>query len=163
MTDEKLKTQPCVCCPGTMHLNYKTRDVIFGGVAKDVEVFGYWCDSCDEGIVEKEGSKAYDLAYAELKAEVQDVLGPASIKRIREKLGLSQRRAGELLGGGDRSFQKYESGGGAMSAGMSHFLDVLDHVPEASAYFFKKIEARKSAAGSVPPSREEKSSPDSHA
>lgn len=65
------ETQPCVSCKGTMHLKYKTRNVTFGGLSKDVEVLGYWCDSCEEGIVEKEGSDACDIAYAELNAEVQ--------------------------------------------------------------------------------------------
>jgi DNA-binding transcriptional regulator YiaG len=37
-------------------------------------------------------------------------LSPADIRRIREKLGLSQAEAGELLGGGPRAFTKYENG-----------------------------------------------------
>jgi DNA-binding transcriptional regulator YiaG len=32
------------------------------------------------------------------------------IRRIRERLGLTQVEAGEVLGGGPRAFQKYESG-----------------------------------------------------
>jgi putative zinc finger/helix-turn-helix YgiT family protein len=35
---------------------------------------------------------------------------PEEIRRIREKIGLSQVEAGELLGGGPRAFTKYESG-----------------------------------------------------
>lgn len=37
-------------------------------------------------------------------------LTPADIRHIRESLGLTQIEAGELLGGGVRAFQKYESG-----------------------------------------------------
>ena len=33
---------------------------------------------------------------------------PQEIRRIREKIGLSQVEAGELLGGGPRAFTKYE-------------------------------------------------------
>lgn len=35
---------------------------------------------------------------------------PGESTRIREELGLSQRQAGALPGGGTRSFPKYESG-----------------------------------------------------
>ena len=37
-------------------------------------------------------------------------LAPEEIRAIRERLGLSQVEAGELLGGGPRAFTKYESG-----------------------------------------------------
>jgi HTH-type transcriptional regulator/antitoxin MqsA len=35
--------------------------------------------------------------------------GPAEITTVRQKVHLSQRKAGELLGGGPRAFQKNES------------------------------------------------------
>ena len=37
-------------------------------------------------------------------------LEPDEIRAIRERLGLSQVEAGELLGGGPRAFTKYEAG-----------------------------------------------------
>jgi HTH-type transcriptional regulator/antitoxin MqsA len=65
----------------------------------------------------------------ELKAEVDEVLGPTQVAEVREKLGLSQRKAGELLGGGPRAFQKYESGKQAVSVPMSNLLRLLDRDP----------------------------------
>jgi HTH-type transcriptional regulator/antitoxin MqsA len=47
----------------------------------------------------------------------------------REKLRLSQRRAGEVLGGGPRAFQKYESGKQAVSVPMSNLLRLLARDP----------------------------------
>jgi HTH-type transcriptional regulator/antitoxin MqsA len=44
-------------------------------------------------------------------------------------LGLSQRKASELLGGGPRAFQKYESGTQALSVAMSHLLRLLAKDP----------------------------------
>jgi len=42
---------------------------------------------------------------------------------------LSQRRAGEVLGGGPRAFQKYESGKQAVSVPMSNLLRLLARDP----------------------------------
>ena len=64
-----------------------------------------------------------------LKAEVDGILTPEGVSRIRRKLGLSQRRAGALLGGGPRSFQKYESGTDWVTRSMSNLLLLLDRDP----------------------------------
>lgn len=47
----------------------------------------------------------------------------------RRKLSLSQRKASALLGGGPRSFQKYESGSGWVTRAMANLLRLLDHDP----------------------------------
>ena len=135
-----------------MSLQTKVDTATFAGHTRDVDVLGYWCDSCDEAVIVKEGAKALSLAYSELKAEVQSVLGPAAIKGIRERLGLSQRKAGELLGGGPRSFQKYESGDIASSVSMARLLELLDNVPEAKSYFFGKMQQKDSEAPPAPES-----------
>lgn len=62
-------------------------------------------------------------------AEVDEVLGPQEVTKVREKLGLSQRAAGELLGGGPRAFQKYEAGKQAVSTPMSNLLRLLVNDP----------------------------------
>ena len=59
---------------------------------------------------------------------------------MREALGLSQRKAGEILGGGPRAFQKYESGKQAVSVPMSHLLRLLARDPSR----LKELEATKS-------------------
>jgi len=45
-----------------------------------------------------------------LKARSENLPEPEEIRRIRKKLCLSQEKAGLLIGGGPRAFQKYESG-----------------------------------------------------
>jgi len=63
------------------------------------------------------------------RAQVDDVLSPAEVVEIRKRLGISQRRAGEVLGGGPRAFQKYEKGTAAVSAPMSNLLRLLSKDP----------------------------------
>src|SRR5262249_27636471 len=54
---------------------------------------------------------------------------PQDIRRIREKLGLSQVEAGELLGGGPRAFTKYEAGTIRPAASTVNMLRLLDANP----------------------------------
>ncbi len=70
-----------------------------------------------------------DKTLAELKAEVQGVLKPDEVRDIRLRLKLSQRKAGELLGGGPRAFQKYESGEVLVSRPMTQLLRLLERDP----------------------------------
>ena len=70
-----------------------------------------------------------DKTLAELKAEVQGVLKPDEVRAIRLRLKLSQRKAGEILGGGPRAFQKYESGEVLVSKPMAQLLRLLERDP----------------------------------
>lgn len=58
-------------------------------------------------------------------------LSPQDIRRIREKIGLSQVEAGELLGGGPRAFTKYENGAIKPTAATANILRLLDTNPSA--------------------------------
>ena len=58
-------------------------------------------------------------------------LTPDRIRMIRESLGLTQREAGELLGGGPNAFAKYETGQTAPSAAFANLLKILEANPGA--------------------------------
>ena len=58
-------------------------------------------------------------------------LEPEQIRIIREGLGLSQREAGQVLGGGPNAFAKYESGSLAPAAALANLLLVLKDNPGA--------------------------------
>jgi HTH-type transcriptional regulator/antitoxin MqsA len=74
--------------------------------------------------------RASDAALARLKAEAGETLHPEQIRSIRRKLNLSQRKAGEVLGGGPRAFQKYESGEVSASMPMTKLLRLLAKDPK---------------------------------
>jgi HTH-type transcriptional regulator/antitoxin MqsA len=76
-----------------------------------------------------EDMEVVDRAIVELKAEVQGVLKPDEVRAIRLRLKLSQRKAGEILGGGPRAFQKYESGEVLVSRPMTQLLRLLSGDP----------------------------------
>ena len=56
---------------------------------------------------------------------------PDEIRAIRERLGLTQVQAGELIGGGSSAFTKYESAIAKPSAALARLLRVLDADPSA--------------------------------
>ena len=106
-----------------MELTYK-------GQAVTIQMPGWYCADSDESIHTGEDMAVSDAALRSLKIKVEKLLTPDEIKRIRQALGLTQREAGEVIGGGPNAFQKYESGEVLLSKGMSNFLRVLEKHPE---------------------------------
>ncbi len=108
-------------------MRYEKHDdvLVYKDHTRTIKTLGWWCSKCGEAILTGEPLVAHERAFQQLKAEVDGVLGPAEVARIRIALGLSQRKAGEILGGGPRAFQKYESGKQALSVPMSHLLRLL--------------------------------------
>ena len=126
----RTKTQPCVSCrDGRMRLEVRDDVVTYQGHEQHVEVLGWWCNTCGEAILDGAALAERERAFLELKAEVDEVLGPERVAEIRRQLGLSQRRASELLGGGPHAFQKYESGEQSVSVPMSNLLYLLARDP----------------------------------
>src|SRR5215211_4349032 len=125
----RARTQPCPECGGEMRYEKHADILAYKGQTKTIQTLGWWCSKCDEAILTGEPLLAHERAFQKFKAEVDGVLDPASVTRAREALGLSQRKASELLGGGPRAFQKYESGTQAVSVPMSHLLTLLENDP----------------------------------
>jgi HTH-type transcriptional regulator/antitoxin MqsA len=104
--------------------------ISYKGQSAVIDMPGWYCDESGESIHNAEDTKVSDAALKSLKMRVEHLLPPEEIKRIRQLLGLTQREAGEVIGGGPNAFQKYESGEILLSKGMSNFLRVLEKHPE---------------------------------
>lgn len=124
-----VRTQSCPECGSVMRRERRADMVSYKGKSRTVRTLAWWCTKCDEAILAGDALIGRQKAFSELKAEVEGVLGPKAVAKIRTELGISQRKAGELLGGGPRSFQKYESGSQALSVPMSHLLRLLAKDP----------------------------------
>ena len=124
------KPRPCVKCGGKTTRGSKPREFTYHGEVVSIRQPGWYCAKCDEGIHDGADIKATDREFMAFKAKVDGVLAPTDVRRIREQLRLSQRRAGQLLGGGPRAFQKYESGTAAVSQPMSNLLRLLQRDPK---------------------------------
>lgn len=95
---------------------------------------GWWCPDGHDAVFSDAEAQIWDVANKALRSRVDGELGstamtPPEVARIRQKLGLSQRAAGEVLGGGQRAFTKYENGSVAVSEPMANLLRLLDRDP----------------------------------
>lgn len=124
------KERACAECGGTMRKETRPDTLSYKGKSKVIQSFGWWCDGCGEAILEGEALIASEKAFVELKAEVDEVLTAKQVSEVREKLGLSQREASKILGGGPRAFQKYEAGAQPVSMPMNNLLRLLANDPK---------------------------------
>lgn len=104
--------------------------ITYQGYSKTFDMPGWYpaTDEC-EATFTQEDLKVYDKAIKELKAKAEHLLLPAEIRSIRKRLKLTQVQAGNILGGGKRAFQKYESGDVLPSRAISNLLRLLSSNP----------------------------------
>lgn len=119
----------CHECGADMIPDVRSEELTYKGHSVRIDSRGWYCSGCSEALFELEEAGRHMEAFAALRAEVDGVLTPHEVTRIRMKLGLSQRKASALLGGGPRSFQKYESGVDWITRSMANLLRLLDNDP----------------------------------
>jgi HTH-type transcriptional regulator/antitoxin MqsA len=90
---------------------------------------GAWCDNCDEGIITGIEStvtaQKLDLFMARVDEAERKML-----QRVRKKLGLTQRQASYLTGGGHNAFSRYERGEAQPLPAVVNLFRLLDKHPE---------------------------------
>ena len=127
-------------CPHDGHLmrrDVRSTEVAYKGESAMVNVPGWYCDHCGEGILVGREVKESDRVFQQLKARAEGLIEPDDIKHVRKKLKLSQEVAGEIIGGGPRAFQKYEKGDLLPSRALSSALILLDHFPKGLEILIK--------------------------
>ncbi len=131
MATRKNTRRDCPVCgtKNAMVLEARNVPVRYKEHQREHLVTTWWCTKCGEGILEPEMLAENERRFVELRAQVDNVLLPEQVRAIRERLGISQREAGKLLGGGVRAFQKYESGEVPVSSAMKHLLVLLGNEP----------------------------------
>ena len=121
----------CHECGTDMVRDTRPDVVTYKGHTVTINQPGWYCQECSEVVLSAEDSVVADEAFIQLRVNIEGLLTRQDVARIREKLRLSQRQAGTILGGGPRAFQKYESGSGWVSRPMANLLRLLDHNPAA--------------------------------
>ncbi len=104
--------------------------VTYKGKSRTVDLPGYYPESGDDGVHVGGDMEVTDAALRTLKEEVEGIPSPATIRRLRQKLKLSQREAGSVLKVGENAFDKYERGLVEPSGPTSQLLRLLDRHPE---------------------------------
>lgn len=107
----------------SMTLHYKSQPIT-------VKQPGYWCSSCNDGVIGGEDRKATQKELQTQRAKIDGLLPPDEIKKIREQLNLTQQQAGELFGGGVNAFSRYERGETPVPRALSQIFTLLHAHPE---------------------------------
>jgi HTH-type transcriptional regulator/antitoxin MqsA len=90
----------------------------------------YKCDLCKETIVDKGTLKSSAKLLKNFKCKVDGLLTGEEIREIRKKVGFTQEQMSEILGGGLKSFARYEAGKICQSKAMDNLLRILDRFPQ---------------------------------
>lgn len=130
---KRAKTIRCPECAAPAVFETRANTVEYKGHTATVRIPGHWCTRCGEAVLEGSALEKRQQSFLALRAKVEGVLSPRRVAAIRARLKLSQRRAGELLGGGPRAFQKYESGEQQVSTPMANLLRLLSKEPRLLA------------------------------
>ncbi|MBN9430122.1 MAG: type II toxin-antitoxin system MqsA family antitoxin [Burkholderiales bacterium] len=123
----------CPSC-GAAELVHDTRDTPYtykrqATIIPAVE--GDYCPACDESILDMEETHRVMRAMNDFDRSVNAALvDPAYIAKVRRKLRLDQREAGEIFGGGANAFSRYENGRTLPPVALLKLLRVLDRHPE---------------------------------
>lgn len=133
----------CAACGGAS-LKRETRETSFKYKGKTLRYDqpGKWCADCGEVFLEKSDKEATDSQIFDFQAKIDGRLTTGDILRIRKKLQLTQKEAGDLIGGGPNAFSRYENGKSYPTKGVENFLRVLDKHPE----HINELRKEKSAA-----------------
>ncbi len=104
--------------------------VAYKGETITIDLPGYYPAGEGDGVHVGKDMSVVDDALRSLKEQVEGVPSPATIRRVRTKLKLSQREAGALLKVGENAFDKYERGLVEPSGPTSQLIKILDRHPE---------------------------------
>jgi HTH-type transcriptional regulator/antitoxin MqsA len=102
----------------------------YKGQSITVDLPGYYPAGAGDGVHVGKDMSVVDEAIRTLKEKVDGLPSPATIRRIRAKLKLSQREAGALLKVGENAFDKYERGLIEPSGPTGQLIKILDRHPE---------------------------------
>lgn len=102
----------------------------YKGETVTIDLPGYYPEGDGDGGHVGDDMAVADEALRSLKEKIDGIPSPKTIRRLRKKLGLSQREAGTLLKVGESAFDKYERGLIEPSGPTSQLLRLLDRHPE---------------------------------
>ncbi|MBK5273676.1 MAG: type II toxin-antitoxin system MqsA family antitoxin [Desulfuromonadales bacterium] len=120
-----------LCGKGILVSEVREETCEYLGKSIRIAMPGEYCTICGDGIFTASETGRYLETVKAFRAQVDaEPLPPVEIKRIRKRLKLTQKQAGELLGGGIRAFSQYERGITHPGKAADTLLRLLDRHPE---------------------------------
>ncbi|WNW12285.1 type II toxin-antitoxin system MqsA family antitoxin [Pseudomonas sp. DTU_2021_1001937_2_SI_NGA_ILE_001] len=120
------------CAVGELAHDIRDLPYLYKGQHTTIDaVNGEFCSECAEAILDTEESTRVSQAMLAFNKQVNaSMVDPGFISGVRKKLGLDQREAGEIFGGGVNAFSRYENGKAKPPVALVKLLKVLDRHPE---------------------------------
>lgn len=127
----KKHSEACPDCEtGELHLEQYSEEFEYHGQTLTVDGLEcLTCDHCGAEIIRPEQIRHGDKLFADARRRADGLLTGSEIVRIRENLGLTQRHAAELFGGGANAFSKYERGDVIQSVAMDRLIRMVNAHP----------------------------------
>jgi len=127
-----MTTRQCPDC-GSREMQFRTDQVEtirHGSDSVTVSgLSGWFCSTCGEVLLDEDSSRRYGEAGDALIERSREAV-KREIRRIRMKLGLTQKQAAEIFGGGVNAFSRYERGDVEPGPSTVKLLHLLDKHPE---------------------------------
>ena len=130
-----------VCAQGKLERGARPQTLRYKGKTLHYQQPGAWCNVCGEGILTNEDMNATEQLLADFRASLDGYLTSIEVRRIRKKLGLTQKQAEAVFGGEQKAFNRYESGAARQPRSIDTLLRLLDQHPE----LLHEIPGRKAA------------------
>ena len=102
---------------------------------------GYLCSVCDAEPILPKQIRRNQIKITDAKRQRLGLLTVAEIKSIRKELGLTQKKAATIFGGGANAFSKYERGDVLQSEPMDKLLRVVADIPQAFVQLQRRAES----------------------
>lgn len=137
-----------ICEEGSLQHKVSENAVEYKGQSTRVELHYFLCDVCGSEQSDAAQLRTNKRVMMAFKKRVDRLLTGAEVCRLRERLGLTQREAAQVFGGGPVAFSKYENDDVAQSESMDKLLRLAAELPAAYELLARRAGVEKVIAES---------------
>jgi len=125
-----MKKECPFCKTGFLERNTIKEMYTYKGHSIEIEQPGEFCNVCDEGILNSADLNATEKQIRDFQAKIDGLLTASEIRKVRQKLKLSQKQVAEICGNDPNTFSRYERGEEIPQRSVSNLLMILNNHPE---------------------------------
>jgi putative zinc finger/helix-turn-helix YgiT family protein len=126
------------CASGPMQEERYADQVKCGRAVLRVEDLVHWkCSQCEGVVVTSDQMDKNQQRFRDAEALKSAYTTPAMLREFRQRYGVSQRQAGQLVGAGAGAFGRYE-GGGRLATPTAKLIRVALAFPEVAAFLARE-------------------------